>query len=249
MLKEERHHIILTEIKAHQRVYSTELSKLLRVSEDTVRRDLHELAKSGHVRKVHGGAMANESSNPLPLDLPSNGSPELARIAAKAGDLITSDSVVILDGAQINLAIIDYLARDLSSTIFTNSLQVASRLFEFPHMETILLGGRLSSKHRVTTGMDVIHSLSDIHADICLMEIPSIHEDVGLSEADKEIANIKKAMIQSSSRIAALCLASGIGTMEPFKVCPLNTVDIVITDADPSQSGLRAISKKGVEVI
>jgi len=58
MLKKERHHIILQEIAHHQKVISAQLSVQLQTSEDTIRRDLNELASAGHLLKVHGGALA-----------------------------------------------------------------------------------------------------------------------------------------------------------------------------------------------
>ena len=248
MLKEERHNIILTEIKAHNRVYSNELSKLLQVSEDTVRRDLHELARLGQIRKVHGGAMGNPVTDEL-IHLDHDPHHERrAKIAAKASSCIMPHSVALLDGALINLMIVDYLPRELTATVFTNSLQVASKLFDFPYMETILLGGRLSNKQRITVGMDVIHSLSEIHADLCLMEISSVHESVGLSEDDKEIANTKKAMIKSSSKVAAMTLKSSVGSKQPFKVCPLNTINMIITEADPADPALEKLASRGVQI-
>ncbi|MEM9325727.1 MAG: DeoR/GlpR family DNA-binding transcription regulator [Bacteroidota bacterium] len=250
MLKEERHNIILTEIKTHRRVYSTALSKLLDVSEDTVRRDLHELARTGHVRKVHGGAMVNNNGNHL-LEQKSF-SPEdtgRMRIAEKASQCVLPNSVILMDGGLINLKVVEFLPTDFAATIFTNSLQVATKLTDYPQMETILLGGRLSHLHRITTGMDVIQSLAEIHADLCLMEVTSVHDEVGLSENDKDIANTKKAMIRSSSQVTAMCTYDHIGTMQPFRVCPINAVHSIITESEPKGNGLESLASKGVRIL
>ncbi len=58
MLKEERHRIIMKEINLHNKVLSVDLSTLLNVSEDTIRRDLKELSDENRVIKVHGGAIS-----------------------------------------------------------------------------------------------------------------------------------------------------------------------------------------------
>src|ERR1700712_1260804 len=58
MLKQERHSYILKQINLHNKVLSSQLSIELQVSEDTIRRDLAELADSGEILKVHGGALS-----------------------------------------------------------------------------------------------------------------------------------------------------------------------------------------------
>src|SRR5260370_5914449 len=55
-LKEERHQYILELLGSEGRVLAADLSSRYRVSEDTIRRDLRELASSGKIQRVHGGA-------------------------------------------------------------------------------------------------------------------------------------------------------------------------------------------------
>src|SRR3979411_1256773 len=56
-LKEERHQYILELLGSEGRVLAADLSSRYRVSEDTIRRDLRELASSGKIQRVHGGAL------------------------------------------------------------------------------------------------------------------------------------------------------------------------------------------------
>lgn len=58
MLKKERQAFIIQQINIHNKVLSSDLCAQLDVSEDTVRRDLQELAEEGKLMKVHGGALA-----------------------------------------------------------------------------------------------------------------------------------------------------------------------------------------------
>jgi DeoR/GlpR family transcriptional regulator of sugar metabolism len=59
MLKKERQHYILHQVNLHNKVLSSLLSREIRVSEDTIRRDLQELADEGKIMKVHGGALSH----------------------------------------------------------------------------------------------------------------------------------------------------------------------------------------------
>ena len=65
MLKRERHAYIIKQINLHNKVLSSDLSNELRVSEDTVRRDLIELAEMGKIVKVHGGALSKSFHFPF----------------------------------------------------------------------------------------------------------------------------------------------------------------------------------------
>jgi Fic family protein len=58
MLKKERQEFILREINLHNKVLTSDLCEAINVSEDTIRRDLSELAETGDIIKVHGGALS-----------------------------------------------------------------------------------------------------------------------------------------------------------------------------------------------
>lgn len=65
MLKEERQAFIIHQINLHNKVLSSDLSIQLNVSEDTIRRDLNELAENGKVLKVYGGALSKSFQFPF----------------------------------------------------------------------------------------------------------------------------------------------------------------------------------------
>src|SRR5260370_42378275 len=76
-LNEERHHYILELLGSEGRVLAADLSGRYRVSDDTIRRDLRELASSGKIQRVHGGALprraeAIPSVSPQQIDMQTN---------------------------------------------------------------------------------------------------------------------------------------------------------------------------------
>ena len=56
MFTEERHNIILRELKIKGMISVNDLVKLLNTSESTIRRDLNTLDSEGLLKKIHGGA-------------------------------------------------------------------------------------------------------------------------------------------------------------------------------------------------
>jgi len=65
MLKQERQAFIVHQVNLHNRVLSSDLSTQINVSEDTIRRDLQELADKGKIIKVHGGALSKSFSSSI----------------------------------------------------------------------------------------------------------------------------------------------------------------------------------------
>ena len=248
MLKEERYNIILNEIRKHNKVQSNSLSKILNVSEDTIRRDLKELSDNGYIKKVHGGAMANPFV-PLATKSPNvTDQKEHSIIARKALEIIDNKQVILMEGDESNLLLVSMLPHDFTATIFTNSLSVASKLNSYPNIEAFLLGGKMSPKAPVTIGLDVVTALKEVHADICFIEASSIHIDIGLTDSDRERTHIKKAMIDAASEAVLMCLSRRLGQIQPFKMGGLENAHYLITDLKGNSKQLSDFTLKGLQI-
>ncbi len=247
MLKVERQSIILEELRAFNKVESSRLCNLLKVSEDTIRRDLQELEGKGQLKKVHGGAISLSY-------IPSFKKREVIEIqtkheiAKKALTLIEDDMVLIIDGGTSNLQLVNLLPQDKKLTIFTNSIPVASKLCEYSNIDGVMLGGNILSKGYTTIGPQAIEPLQEIHADMCFLGITSIDLD-GLTEANRQETNIKKTIIKASNKVATLTISDKIYTKQPFKVCDLRFLDILITELNPEDPKLAPFKEKGIRII
>ena len=155
-LKEERHQYILELLGSEGRVLAADLSSRYRVSEDTIRRDLRELASSGKIQRVHGGALPRRAEavpfvSRQQIDMESK-----IGIARAAADMIRDGQVVLIDGGTTNLRIASYLSRERSATIVTNSPPLALALADHPKLSVLMLGGNFLKEARVTTGIETI---------------------------------------------------------------------------------------------
>src|ERR1700712_1099357 len=117
MLKEERHSYILHQINLHNKILSSALSEQIQVSEDTIRRDLMELAQEGKIVKVHGGALS-KSFNPVPGN-PGNvyALEEKRIIAAKALSFIKDGMFILTTGGTTITELARILPKDLQATL------------------------------------------------------------------------------------------------------------------------------------
>lgn len=241
--------MILEIINLRNKIKSTELSERLGVSEDTVRRDLRELAEGGFIKKVHGGALANPKTPAAIHRQNGTPSPEATLIAQKATTQVQEGMVLLMDGGPVTLALIDQLPTKTALTIFTNSIAAADRLATRPGIDTYLLGGQVTGRDRLTAGIEVIRGIEELHADLCLINASSLHENIGLTSSNRSIALVKKSMIGSSARSLVCCPSEHLGQIQPFRVARPAEISTLITDLIPEDPRLSAIAQSGLQIL
>lgn len=242
MLQEERQQIILNQIIMHQKVITADLCKLLKVSLDTVRRDLSELEKQGRIKKVHGGAISNS------FHIPYQQQKVYAReakveIAQKALKLVKDGMYIMFGGGTVMVELARIIPRNFKGTFFTVSPLFALEMAQRSSVQVILLGGKLSQNSYICTGASVIAQLDEIRADLCFIGANSISPKTGLTEPDWEIANVKKALIEASDKTAVLTVSEKLDTNARIRVCPTGSIDYLVTELEPKNSRLSKYSK------
>ncbi|SDK61994.1 DNA-binding transcriptional regulator of sugar metabolism, DeoR/GlpR family [Catalinimonas alkaloidigena] len=249
LLREERLQYILLQLRATKRVTSTALSEALQVSDDTIRRDLHELAEQGLLRKVHGGAIPLPTSPLLYAERLQFAQPEKSRLAQKALPFLESDTLILLDGGTTNLAVAKALPADFQATIFTNSVPIAQELMTRPRIELVILGGRVFKQAQVMVGSEAIRMLDDVRATICLLGACSVHPDVGVSVPDREEAQLKRKMVACSARTLLLATHEKLDTASHYIVCPYDSLDTLIAEPALSAAQQKAYAAGNVTLL
>jgi DeoR/GlpR family transcriptional regulator of sugar metabolism len=242
MLKEERQAYIIKQINLHNKVLSADLSVQLDVSEDTIRRDLNELAESGKILKVHGGALSKSFHYPF-LQKDSYAKDSKKEIAKKTLELIQNDMILLVGGGTTMFELARMIPEDLCCTFFTISPLVALELAEKPNLEVILLGGQLSKNAHINTGSMVISQLADIKVDLCIQGANGLSLEDGLTDSDWEVVQVKKAMLKSSNKTVLICIAEKLNSTQKMKVCGLNEIDYLITDLNANDIKLSKYTK------
>jgi DeoR/GlpR family transcriptional regulator of sugar metabolism len=246
-LREERHQHILELLGSEGRVLATDLSSRYSVSGDTIRRDLRELAHSGKIQRVHGGALPRRAEavpfvSREQIDIESK-----TGIARAAADMIRDGQVVLIDGGTTNLRIGSYLSGKRAVTIVTNSPPLALALADHPKVSVLMLGGNFLKEARVTTGIETIRAIESIRADLCFLGMCSLHPEVGITAGDREEAHVKKAMIGASREVVGLISVAKMGTSLPYFVGAARRLTRLITDAS-NEDVLNPYRSQGIEV-
>jgi len=251
MKKKQRHQVILNEVYIHNRVLLSDLSNILTVSVDTVRRDIKELHSLNKLKKVHGGAV----SNGFNLSANRNGKIyELSSkliIAKKAISLLNKGDVVLISGGTTNLEFVKYIPQKLGLTFFTPSLPMAISLLNnvSKNDEVIFVGGKLSRASQLATGGNSINILSGIKADICFLGTGYLDLNEGITEIDWEIAQMKKAMISASKKLVSLAISEKLNTSNRYKICDINMINTLVTELDSNSEKLNYYREKNINVL
>jgi DeoR/GlpR family transcriptional regulator of sugar metabolism len=232
MLKEERFRFILDRLSKDHKVTLKTLSKLLHVSEYTVRRDLKELTDQGLLKAVRGGAIPHSPTPHHFADRLNYKTDEKKIISEKAVGLLRPGQVVVFDGGTTALAIATILPKDLQITVVTNSFPIVNVLEGHPNIDVLFTGGRLYKSAFTAIGHDAIRFFKNVRADIYFMGICSLHPTIGVTTINYEESEVKKAIVEVSKQVVALTPRERINTAEAFFICPLDSVDTIITDEE-----------------
>lgn len=236
MLKEERFQLILDRLSSDQKVTLKTLSAVLGVSEYTVRRDLKELTDQGLLKAVRGGAVPHSPTPHHFADRLHYKMDEKKIIAEKAVGLLHDGQVVAFDGGTTALAIASILPPELRITVVTNSFPVVNVLESHPNIEVLFAGGRLYKSAFTTIGHDALRFFKNIRADLYFMGICSLHPTMGVTTINYEESEVKKAIVEISKQVVALTPHERINTAEAFVICPIESVDIIITDDEGKEA-------------
>lgn len=230
MLKEERHQYIIDRINKDSRIYVTDLSEELRVSDDTLRRDLVELERLGLLTKVHGGAIAKSGISLQFAERLNTGTVIKQQMAAKLVPLFSEGDVILIDGGTSNLEVARQIPRDKRFTVYTNCLPIANELSAFPLVDLILLGGKVFPSSQVTVGLSVFQMLQSVYPDWVIIGVSDIHPQKGLTTSDREEAIIKRSMIQQGGKRVVIADGYKLGTARSFHVASLGEMDYIVTE-------------------
>lgn len=248
MLTQERKAYLLERLKQEGRIEAKSVAAELGLSNDTIRRDLRELASAGELQRVHGGALPK---SPAEADLnarhgiASQSKREVGKIAAK---LIQPDQVVIIDGGTTALQLIRHLPKNQKNTIVTHSPSIAVALELYASITVIMIGGILFRHSMVNVGATTIDAMSHVHADTYFMGVTGVDVGAGLSTGDLEEAHVKKALSLRAADTIVLASAEKLMVASSYVVMPLDNASGIVLDSATPKSFTTLMRKSGLEV-
>jgi DeoR/GlpR family transcriptional regulator of sugar metabolism len=249
MLAAERRDFLLARLRAEGKVVAKDIAAEIGIAEDSIRRDLRDLAAAGLCQRVYGGALP---AAPAAADYATRATVAAGskrRVATAAVALIRPGSTVLLDGGTTALALTAALPADLSATIVTHSPTVAAALVAHPTVDVYVLGGRLFKHSAVACGAAAVEAAGRINADLFFLGVTGVHHRAGLTTGDPEEAAMKRALAARAAETYVLASAEKMGAASPFAVLPLTGVAGIVTDVPAGDPEVRRLLEAGVPMI
>ncbi|KRB50058.1 DeoR family transcriptional regulator [Rhizobium sp. Root708] len=249
MLTSQRKALILDILSSEGQVVAKAAAERFSLSEDTIRRDLREMAADGLLKRVHGGAL------PLTPDLPDfSVRKEIAtdikrRLGVKAASLVKAGQTIFLDGGTTNAEIVRCLPCDIAFTVATHSPTIAAELEHHPTAEVILIGGRIYKHSMVTTGAVAMAAISQLRPDMFFLGVTAAHPTHGLSTGDFEEAAIKRHIASRSAETYVLLTEEKLDRASPFPILTVGEISGLIVPAETDSAQLEPYRNINVAIL
>ncbi len=243
--------MVLEALEESHEVTVASLSRTQGVSEMTVRRDLEALEREGVLRRVHGGAVSTVSRGyEPPYALRSGRDQEAKRaIGERAAALVSDGETLAIDVGSTTLELARALATAGNLTVLTPSLRVAEYLTPNPGIRTIVTGGIARKGELSLIGDLAERAFAELHCDTVFIGAGGVDPAAGVTEFNLDDTRVKRAALASARRCVLLVDASKLGVVALASICPLESVDVLITDNGASDEALAPIREVGVEVL
>ena len=232
MLKRERQAYILHQVNLHNKVLSTDLSQHINVSDDTIRRDLQELAEAGKLIKVHGGALSPSFHHGHHTSREVYSYTQKKIIAQKAASLIQDGMFVLTGGGTTIIELARALPQHLHATFISGSIPAIFEYMNHPTTDVIAMEGKVSKKPKMPVGPKAICGSGEIN------------RGNGVSDDDWNAVHTQKAMVTSSQKQVCFTMAKKMNSQQPLQVCVRSKMDTPTTECSPDNPYSRSIRKK-----
>lgn len=244
---------VLAAVRRSGFVSVSHIASDLGVSEMTIRRDLTELEREGHLVRSHGGAVAAEGSQPIDREEPAFDA-RLRRnrhakeaIAEAALGLIGEAHTVALDVGTTTYHLAARLGSRPGLKTFTNSLRIAA-LLGGAKQEVYVPAGSVRGDELSICGPAAIAHFGGLWFDIVFLGVSSLNE-TGFFDYSIEDAEMKRVYMRQSARRIVLCDAQKFDRISLVRVAPLADVHMLITNAPPPPALARALEAASVAVM
>ena len=240
MLAIERRNMIMEKLQTERRVVVSELSRMFKVSEETIRRDLERMEKDGLVTKSYGGAILNENNN---IDLPFNvrknrnvsGKQKIAELIAAQ---INDGDHIMLDASSTAVFIAKAIKSKKNITLITNSIEILIELNDVENWHILSTGGILKQGSLALVGPHTDKMIHSFHVDKAIISCKGIDLDKGFTDSSEMHAETKSTMLECANEKILAVDSSKFDKISFTKIDDLNHVTKIVTDENPGSQWL-----------
>lgn len=248
-LLRERQSVISERLRTNGRVLAVELALEFGVSEDTVRRDLREMAAAGLCERVYGGALPVSPAHGSLTQRIGFAADRKRALAWAAAKEIAAGATVFFDAGSTNLAIANALPDDLELTAATNAPAIAVALMEKPGVSVILIGGLVDRQTEGSLGARALRDMEQLSPDLCILGACGVDIEAGVTTFGFEDAEFKRFATSRSKRVLVAATSEKLGTAAPHSILPVAHCECLVVEHDADRVMLEQYRERGCRTI
>ncbi len=246
-----RQNEILAAVKSSGACSIIDLAAQLKVSDETIRRNIKPLVSEGLVEKVHGGIVLNQNQEPEPpFERRMNEHVEEKKlISVLLSEIIKDGDSIMLDTGSTTA----YVARALSGhqnlSVVTNCTEIARTLARGSTNRVHICGGALRPDDWATFGSSAISFVRQFHVSYAILSIGGVTDSGEFMDYHLEEAEFSRAVIGQARKTIVVADHTKFGSRNFVKVCDFEQVDIVISDRLPPADIMSRFKESSTSVI
>jgi DeoR family ulaG and ulaABCDEF operon transcriptional repressor len=240
-----------------------ELERRMDASAATIRRDLARMMDAGLITRVHGGAKLAKGGRDAAMsaaeihNAPLTGVPFLENInrnrlqkkaiGMAAAGLCVENEGVMIDGGSTTLQMCPHL-NGMNLQVLTNSLHIINALLPQVGTKLLIPGGQVFREQNIVLSAAGDETMPRFHAPKLFMGATSVGS-VGVMQADILLVAAERRLVDRASEIIVLVDSSKFSGPSGHVVCPLEEVDVIVTDSGIAPRHVKMLEKVGVKLV
>jgi DeoR/GlpR family transcriptional regulator of sugar metabolism len=239
---------ILDRLSRDGQVNATALAEEFSTSEDTIRRDLRELAARGLCQRVYGGAVVTSPASTPIVVRAGESNDRKAALGKTLATLLRPKQFVYIDVGSTNLAFARVLPDDLPLTVATHDPAIAACVMGRSAIKLLLIGGSVNREVGAALGGRAMLEVARMRPDLLVLGVCSIHAKEGLGVFDAEDAEMKRTLIQRAGSVAVAVLNEKLESVAAHRVSEIDSIADVVVEADAPADAMMALAERGLRL-
>lgn len=249
MSQERRHDLILELVLAQGFVSIDELVERFEVTPQTIRRDLNQLAQANKLKRHHGGAGLESSTENIAYQTRKTHFQDAKKSIAKSvAEMIPNGASLFINIGTTTEAIAHELLRHKNLTIVTNNLHVATILGGREDFKVLIAGGEVRARDGGVIGEATQDFIQHFQLDFGVIGISGISDDGSLMDFDYREVRVAQAIISNSTEVILAADHSKFGRSAMVRLGNISQVNHVVTESSPPKPILDILSSNNVNL-
>lgn len=243
-----RHKAIIDQLEANPSMRVGELSGVLGVTKETIRRDLEELSEQNIIDRTYGGAVLRQPSEAVLSERHKENREERSAIAKVAVPLLKGAKVIMIGSGATTVHVAKRIAFEMNHvTVITHSFGVATVLSLNPTIKVIMAPGEYYASEGAVHGAQTIRFLSELTADWVVLGASGITA-TGPSDALMEAADVYRTMISRSECCMITADHTKFDRQAVAQFSHWSDIDCLVTNCLPENALNQALMDESVKI-